>query len=269
MKKLILIGGGVIVAVVIAIIILSTGDNMKYEKVSLKTIDDITEAQLQNVSWKRIYFGHQSVGFNIIKGLEELDKKIEALQLNIIETTEPVANEGPVFIHSRVGKNKKPNSKVDDFARIIGQLKDNVDIACFKFCYADIGKNTNIESVFQYYKKTMKQLEEKYPNILFIHSTIPYYKKSGGVKNILKNLTGKDNNINRNRFNRLLTKEYKEERIFDLGKFESTYPDGKRETSAKNIFTLVTQYTDDGGHLNAKGREIIALQFLDFLASLK
>jgi hypothetical protein len=74
--------------------------------------------------------------------------------------------------------------------------------------------------------------------------------------------------VRREQFNELMRAEYGPKELFDLAKFESTYPDGTRERGDKSHFALVPDYTDDGGHLNARGREVICVQWLDFLSSL-
>ncbi len=268
MKKGIIIVCVIAAALAVFLFAGNEGGKVMEEKVTLKTFKDITTQQLENIAGKRIYFGHQSVGSNMMKGLQELTEAHDTLKLNIVETDTAEGIEGAFFAHARIGKNKKPNSKVDDFVRQLESgLGNKVDIAFCKFCYADILPETDVNATFQYYKKAMKGLKEKFPNVAFIHCTVPYYRRTTGMKGILKGMMGKDKNVKRNLFNRLMEKEYKSEEIFDLGKFESTYPDGGREKSGKETYALVAQYTKDGGHLNKKGREVIALQLIDFLGS--
>ncbi len=245
------------------------GDDMKYEKIPLKNITDIPEEKLRLLSGKRIFFGHQSVGSNIVKGLKEISGEAAALSLQFKEAESLEGHDEPVFAHARVGKNTKPRSKVDDFVRMVEEgLKDDVDIAFFKFCYADINSKTDVRPVFDYYVKSMKQLQEKYPGITFIHSTVPYYRKSGGLKGLVKHILNRDHNVGRDRFNRLMRSYYDQRELFDLGLLEATYPDGRRERGDKSAWSLAAIYTDDGGHLNPRGRKMIAVQLLDFLAAL-
>ena len=59
--------------------------------------------------------------------------------------------------------------------------------------------------------------------------------------------------------------------MFDLAAYESTGPDGGRAGVMRDgqaIPALAPGWTDDGGHLNAAGRQRIAEQFLAFLAHL-
>jgi len=61
------------------------------------------------------------------------------------------------------------------------------------------------------------------------------------------------------------------EPFFDLAKLESTFPNGSQSTFTKdgNIYAaLVPDYTNDGGHLNEKGRRIVAEHLLVYLAQL-
>ena len=77
-------------------------------------------------------------------------------------------------------------------------------------------------------------------------------------------------NIKRNQFNDLLIQKYKDkDPIFDLAKSESTYPGGERnhfKNNGKKYYTLINEYTSDGGHLNEIGRYFVARDFLVFLS---
>ncbi len=70
----------------------------------------------------------------------------------------------------------------------------------------------------------------------------------------------------------MLRKEYEgKEPFFDLANIESTFPHGKRASFAKNgsiYYSMVPEYTYDGGHLNKVGRRRITEQLLVFLANL-
>jgi len=245
------------------------GDDMSYEKIPPKSFSDIPVEKLEALSQKRVFFGHQSIGVNIVEGLARLDKTHDELNLDIVETTDLANHEGPVFAHARVGKNLDPNSKVDDFARIMKtNLKDKVDIAFFKFCYVDFRYDTDLRPVLDYYKSAMDRLKKECPNVTFVHCTVPLNLKTGGLKGFVKNILGRDHNIKRSEYNRMLRKVYDPGEIFDLERFVSTYPDGRREKSGKNSYAIVPAYSGSGGHLNEKGQEVVAVQLLDFLAAL-
>ena len=59
--------------------------------------------------------------------------------------------------------------------------------------------------------------------------------------------------------------------VFDLAYYESLYQDGKRSVfkyKGDKYYSLARQYSSDGGHLNKKGRILIAGELLNFLAKL-
>ena len=224
-----------------------------------------TECQL--LARERIFFGHRSVGSNIIEGIEEITKETCPDLINVTETRNLDSIHSPFFAHARIGENGNPKSKIDDFIGLIHSgVSDSLDIAVLKFCFVDITRNTDIQDLFSYYKTAFEKIQKEYPHTKFIHMTVPLITKGTGIKGWIKMLIGHDSNINRTRYNELLRKNYDNDRLFDIARIESTYPDSKRETGPKNSEALVPVYTNDGGHLNQEGRRLVAEQFLLFLA---
>jgi len=235
----------------------------------------VSEAVLKKVAEKKIYFGHQSVGFNIIEGIDDILKEKTGNRLHIVKTDDPAMFKSPLFGHSTVGSNDDPTSKVQDFSSSMERgLGNTIDIAFFKFCYIDIHKGSDIGKIFMVYKETMDRLRKEYPKTRFVHVTVPLTVTEPSVKTFIKKVLGKeDNNIKRNAYNELLLKEYAgKEPVFDLAKVESTYPDGRKNTfsaGGKQYPSLVPDYSDDGGHLNLRGRRVVAAELLKFLASVE
>ena len=261
------------------------GGKMPEKTTHSPSIKDIQESTWKKLSEKRIYFGHQSVGFNIIDGIKDVMAEHPEIKLNIVETSDPSEFNIPLFAHSRVGKNMDPKSKIDAFANFMENGIGNMaDIAFFKFCFVDVTAGTNIDKVFDDYKTTMSRLKGIYPETRFIHTTVPITYKPTGIKgwrrkgkNLIKKIIGRtvfdyQDNINRNVFNEKLRKEYDGKApIFDLAEVESTFPNGIRSSFTKDgrtYYSLVPDYTHDGGHLNEKGRRIVAEQLLILLAGL-
>ena len=255
------------------------GGDMQEKKGSFPFIKDIPDSEWKKLSEKKIYFGHQSVGFNIIDGIKDVIKENPQIKLNIVETSDPSKFNTPLFAHSRVGKNIDPKSKIDAFANFMENGIGNMaDIAFFKFCYVDVTARTDVERVFADYRNTISRLRESYPGTMLIHVTAPLTVTKTTFKTWIKKIIRKkyiweyDDNIKRNQFNELLKKEYnRKEPIFDLSKIESTFPDGTRSSFTKDgraYYSLVSEYTHDGGHLNEKGRKIVAEQLLILLADL-
>ncbi|MFC2091760.1 hypothetical protein ACFLTD_03220 [Elusimicrobiota bacterium] len=231
-------------------------------KIDIDELKDISQEEWDKLAEKDIFFGHQSVGNNIIDGINDILSEVPGIR-------------APVFAHAGIGQNKDPFSKIDHFKDMIDNgLGDKVNIAFFKFCYVDITEETDINNVFDHYKTTMDDLGSRYPDVKFLHCTVPLMTMQSGLKAKIKRVLGKSlwgekDNIKRNMYNRMLIEEYNStDKLFDLADYESTYPDG-----TKNIFkkgssdyrTLIQAYTDDGGHLNKLGRKAIAKQLLLFL----
>jgi len=247
--------------------------------IKLPSLTDVDNSSWKKLEQKKIYFGHQSIGYNIVSGIKLLMKDNTNIKLNIVESKSRKDYLKPVFGHSPVGKNEFPDSKNVDFSNTITNLiGDQLDIAFYKYCYIDINENTNVEKLFSAYKKNIESLKRKFPNITFVHVTDPLSTVSKSpmvlVRNILgRNTWGYRENKQRNLYNNLLRKEYEgKEPIFDLAKLESTTPNGKRYTySYKNkiYFALDPVYASDHAHLNEIGQRYIAGQLLIFLANLK
>jgi len=254
---------------------------MTQQSNSLPSIKDVPESAWEKLAQKKIYFGHQSVGNNIIEGIKDVMKENTQIKLNIIEISNPADfNSDSIFAHSRVGKNVDPKSKTESFSEFVRQgIGDKADIAFFKFCYVDIEEGTDIDDLFNDYKTKMTQMEKNYPNVIFIHMTVPLKVTKINWKTWIKELIGKgemweyDGNIERNDYNGLVRKKYVTNGyLFDLSGIESTNSDGSRSSftyDGKIYYSLVPEYTNDGGHLNEKGRKIVAEQLLIFLTELE
>lgn len=234
----------------------------------------VSDTVLTKVAGKKIFFGHQSVGFNIMDGVSDIVKEKQFTSLNIVKTNSPDVFKSTVFAHFTVGENDDPVSKVKDFARFMDNgIGDNADIAFLKFCYIDVNKTTNIDRIFNEYKENIERLRKKYTKTRFIHVTVPLTESKVTVKSLVKRLLGKeDNNIQRNNFNERLLKEYSgKDPIFDLARIESTHTDGSSATftaGGKSYYSMAAEYTDDGGHLNEKGRRVAAVELLKFLSEI-
>ncbi|MBE3135932.1 MAG: hypothetical protein IMZ43_00820, partial [Thermoplasmata archaeon] len=236
-------------------------------------LESIPQAKWDSLSRKKIYFGHQSVGQNIIDGIRDAMGHNSAIRLDIRETSNPSDFASPLFAHSAIGRNTDPKSKIDHFREILeGGIGQVADIAMFKFCYVDIDRNTDIESLFKYFDETITSLEVKYPRLQIITFTVPLTNIPKGFKSLIKKMLGmmpshKDDNIKRNNFNdKLLSRSGKS--VYDLADVEATLSAGKKAGFKINgeFFTLLNPaFTDDGGHLNRIGKQVVAVDLLLFL----
>ncbi|MES9813451.1 MAG: hypothetical protein ABW161_19180 [Candidatus Thiodiazotropha sp.] len=235
------------------------------------------ERDWQTLADARVFFGHQSVGKNIIAGIEELSGDYQEIDLNITENSAEVGGASGCLLHAAVGRNTDPLSKCVDFGRILDQeLTGKIDYALLKFCYIDINRDSDVTKLFEDFKRTMDDLIDRYPEITFIHATVPLRHSPGGLGVGIRELLGRPNNskldnIKRNLFNRLLRTHYTQSQIVDIAASESTYPDGKREAfkmDGQTHYSLIGEYTDDGGHLNENGRRRVASAFVHELAQI-
>jgi hypothetical protein len=241
-------------------------------------VGSLSKADVDRLSKRRVYFGHQSIGYNIVDGLVALERDHPEIGLEVKETREGAQIVSGVFAHTRVGENKAPSSKIRDFtATLEGGLAENVDIAFFKFCYVDFEADTDAAKVFAEYKAAMVHLHEKFPRLTIVHVTVPLAVVQTGPKAIIKRLLGKkrwgaDANIVRNRYNELLRSEYAgKQPLFDLAAIESTRLDGGAATFEEGGGTypmLDPEYASDGKHLNALGGRWVAAHLVKYLAGL-
>ena len=247
------------------------------ESVQPRSMDDALKADFDRVSSARVYFGHQSVGGNIMDGLADLQGQLGQPVIRVGELGSlDISGDHGVLLHTKVGKNEQPVSKCQDFQRILDQqLAGRVDVALFKFCYIDFNDTSDVDAIFQTYSRTMDDLKQRHPDITFIHVTAPLRSVDRGLGIWAREMLGRPNraklaNVSRNEFNRRLKERYPADPIYDLAAVMSTYPDGRRESfkmDGNTYDSLVPAYTDDGGHLNAVGRTHAAAEFVRSIAN--
>ena len=252
---------------------------MSEKNISYNTIKDVPASAWGKLSQKKIYFGHQSVGFNIMDGVRDLMKEYPVIKLNIVETSDASDFKVGLFAHSRVGKNVDPKSKIEEFVSFMDKgVGKKADAAGLKFCYVDIKAETDGNGILSIYNNSVELLKKKYPDMSVIHFTVPLRANRTTWKTRIKKIIGKKkiweyaDNIKRNQYNEKLIEQYQgKEPILDIAKIESTFPDGRRCTftqDEKTYYSLVLEFTKDGGHLNELGRKKVAEQFLLLLVNL-
>jgi hypothetical protein len=243
--------------------------------------ETLTDADWNAVAQRRVFFGHQSVGDNIVQGIAELEAQHPSHTLRVLTTERPDTVQGPALMHHLVGHNYDPASKTAEFGHVIGEAKGEPGlIALHKFCFVDATDSTNPERLFAEYRLDMDSLAEQYPRVTFVHVTMPLFSvaPAGPVTRTAKRLLGRGESrelgrsVTRNRYNTKMRATYATSgRLFDLAGVESTRPDGSRSFFVANgdtVYTLASEYTTDGGHLNTLGRRRAAVAFLAFLARM-
>lgn len=232
---------------------------------------------LKVLGQERVFFGHQSVGNNILGGLREIINENPEAQLNFLNWTDSLHLSQTYFVGGFLGKNGKPMSKFDDYVRIVEKLSHaNLSIALMKLCFIDVTQQTNVDQVFDEYIVTIESLKQKYPSTTFVHVTVPLTTEANIARRIYRSLRGRAidyiaDNSARERYNEKLRRHFASEPIFDLAAVESTHPNGNREggqTSSGTYYSLAKEYASDEGHLNEYGRKIAARELVRTLAQV-
>jgi hypothetical protein len=233
-------------------------------------------AELERVAQRRIFFGHQSVGLNLLDGLAQL-AAAEGVPLRVAEV--PAADKvAPASLgHAFVAENGDPLRKLQSFERAMGQQPTRVEVALVKFCYVDFSADTDAKALFARYRASIDVLRSRHPGTTFVHVTAPLTEVQGGAKGLLKRLLGRApygtvENVRREEYNALLRETYGgREPIFDLARIESVAPDGTAVTTqwkGRVVPAMAPVFTEDGGHLNAAGKLRAARELVSVLAAL-
>jgi hypothetical protein len=217
----------------------------------------------------RGFFGHQSVGDNILQGLREF----EGASVSIAVVTEGPVAPGAIG-HALVGVNGDAAKKIDDFARRVRAIDGGVDIALVKLCYADFENDVDVDQLFAHYRHVHVGLMNEFPTTQWAHMTVPLTTVESGPKAVLKSLLKKPlygvaQNARRERFSQLIRDTWGGVgTVFDIAALESTDLFGHEVRTDDGVPVLAASYTDDGGHLNATGRRVVGAAFVKFLARL-
>jgi lysophospholipase L1-like esterase len=237
---------------------------------------DEAASELRALSGARIFFGHQSVGYNILDGLAAMAKASGQEGPSILEGRDAKALDSPRLLHAAIGANGDPLGKIKDFEGIVDAgVGAKADLALMKFCYVDIVAGTDVDAVFAAYSQALARLRAKYPKTAFPMATVPLTTVQSGPKAWLKRLLGRPLNgqaddAARERLNALIRGAAGGQPLFDLALAEASGPDGETQGGSyagSPYLALRDEYSSDGGHLNAAGARAAAAGFAASLAS--
>jgi len=225
--------------------------------------DESLKSQLERVAALRIFFGHQSVGADVLGGVPAVYAANAVTSPRRL--TAPVSADvtGPYLSDSYIGENYDPDGKLRDFDETLrGGMGDRIDVAFLKFCYVDITADRDVEALFLNYRRTLSSLQAQYPNVTFLHLTAPL--TVGQVPDSLA----------REKFNTLMRAEYGGTgRLFDIAAVESTTSAGRRVSGVeggKTYYLLDPAYAaDNAGHLNSAGSKHVAQKLLQTIANAR
>jgi hypothetical protein len=224
----------------------------------------------KNINRVKMFFGHQSVGYNILTGVRRI-----APSLPVTELSGPIKMDSipSGIIHLKIGRNGTPGSKISDFKKelINNNFGAGVSVAAMKFCYVDFNEETDVKSLFTEYSSAIDSIKHRFPDLSIMHITVPLTTYAPrNLKQRIKFLFKPDlANIKRNEYNNMLRNTFQgKDAIFDLAASESKGPDGKKSTftyKGKQYEALYAGYSFDGGHLNETGQIVAAQEFLAVL----
>ncbi|MEI6374669.1 MAG: hypothetical protein WCP26_12885 [Actinomycetes bacterium] len=218
-----------------------------------------TNAELLTAAKKRVLFGHQSVGANIIEGMGTLYRARGVTSPVYRSWSNSLPSTGRYFADAYIGANGDPLSKIRAFVALMrGGAGTRVNVAAMKLCFVDVTAGTNVTSLFASYRVSMANLHTRYPKVALLYLTVPLTTDSPA------------DNVKRQRFNALMRTNYASTgRLFDLAALESTKPTGARVTGLYNgarYYAMFAGYSSDGGHLNAAGERRLADAFMRLIA---
>ena len=231
-----------------------------------------TAEQVAAVAQRRVFFGHQSVGANVLEGLAE----VTGGRVRVVESRDAAAFETPGVVHAFLGQNEAPLTKVADFEKAMDAVGGRADVALYKFCYVDFDATTDVDALFEAYRGSLERVAAKFPQLTVVAVTAPLTTVQTGPKAWLKNTFGggawgEKENVKRHAFNEKVRAAFRGKPLFDLARVEAVRPDGTTQAFTRDGATvpaLVPAYSDDGGHLNAAGRKAVAAELVKVLAAL-
>lgn len=230
----------------------------------------VTRAEWERARTRTVFFGHQSVGDNIIDGLRQIASTEGWPSFNIVQTGGESVSREPALLHAPVGQNGDPLSKINAFRNALDAgIGSRVDVAVLKFCFWDIRRHTDIDSVFNAYKTTVDGLSRRYPNVTFMHATVPLVVQDldwrARVRRMLGMATSTDSdNVVREALSKKLRAEYgSRDVIFDVADTER----GDRAAREDDVPSLAAGLSSDGAHLNDAGRRIVASSFVKTISA--
>ena len=231
----------------------------------------ITTTALTRSDWDAIrshtvFFGHQSIGDNIIDGLRQIAAAESWPALRVVEDPSSTISE-PALLHSKVGQNGNASSKIAGFKQALDAGAANrADIALMKFCFWDIRADTDVNKVFDEYQRTMADISRRFPTLTLLHATVPLVIEDNDWRARVRRLVGKAvptdaDNARREALNQKIRAAYGA-RVFDIARAEQD-PD----VAASAVPYLSAAFSSDGAHLNEAGRRQVAAAFVRSVAA--
>jgi hypothetical protein len=207
----------------------------------------IPQEWLNKARSKGVYFAHQSVGSNLLEGLDELSGVNPGrYKIEIVENPGPrwFDNHGGIG-HNPVGENGNPASKVSDFVQQMTKrgYGQHAAVAMMKLCFVDVEPDANVDVIWKTYRQGMESLERTCPKATLVWWTVPLVRVG--------------NNSKRDAYNALARAYCRAQNkvLFDIADIESCNPAGQR-CLARSLPVLDASYTEDGEHPDSRAGKL-------------
>ena len=151
---------------------------------------EISKTALNKLSEKRIFFGHRSVGNNILQGIDDILTQYPGINLKILKYEEVKSSKDNGIIHAWIDQNGSPQSIAEDYTRMVEKLPGKeMDFALIRFT-PWYGKK-DMDEILKDYTIAIEQLKQRHSKTVFIHGTFPLNHSKTSFKTWIKKLTGK------------------------------------------------------------------------------
>jgi hypothetical protein len=256
------------------ILVLPACNESGHEKHSSVTAAQVSASEWRALETKRVVFGHQSLGGNILRGVRQLAAR-DGIKLDINRQRTASAVKG--ISHFAIGKNGDPAYKIRDFAAAVDAgAAQGADVAMMKLCFEDVTASTDAKQLADDYIASLEALAQRHPSTSFVAVTVPLMAIQTGPKAWIKRLLGRQpngyaDNAKRAEFNKQLRDRYLAGgRLFDIAQVEaeSTGQSCTAPVDGQAVQALCPELTNDGGHLNGRGQELAGAAFLRFVSAL-
>ena len=213
--------------------------------------DALSAGERAELRARRLFWGHQSVGENLIEGSS-------ALGYDWSQVSNGSDYDWANWGHGTVDDNGDPWRKIRSFRALLSDagIADRVDAAAFKFCWIDFEPETNVEALLAEYEAALADLSRQHPAVRFLHVTPPL-TSDDAARNAVRLQYGR----------RLIEDESDTGVVLDLAAIESTDSAG-RACTLGGVRRLCDEWRDDEGHLNDNGKARAAKAFLTAFSRL-
>ena len=252
----------------VAVLASACAESTKSHEMNTSTITaSLTRRDWDAARARTVFFGHQSVGENILDGLRQIAEAERWPALRVVDARQ-AANAEPRLIHQKVGQNGDPASKIVGFREALASGPGaQADIALMKFCFWDIRRDTDVDRVFEQYRREMAEISRQFPRLTLLHATVPLVVEDRDLRARVRRLVGRSaptdvDNAKREQLNQKIRATYGD-RVFDIARAEQ-----EPGRNGAGVPYLAAAFSSDGAHLNDAGRREVAAEFVRTLAAI-